>query len=237
MPSTEFEPEFTTELAAQFKVMVEIWSDVVCPWCYIGKRRFENALREFPHRNDVRVAWRSFELDPGAPARRQGTLADRLAQKYGISREEAVQANWKMTAQAMQEGLEYNLDRAKPGNTLDAHRVIHYAAELDRGDAMKERLLEAYFRDGEPIGDVAVLQRLAVGVGLDSESVGAVLHTEAYRDAVRWDESRARALGITGVPFFLLNESIGVEGAQPRDVILDALNRAYGEVDGVSAPR
>lgn len=209
---------------------VEIWSDIVCPWCYIGKRRFERALEQLPQRDQVHVVWRSFELDPNAPRLRQEPPAERLAAKYGISLEDAKRANWQMTARAMQEGLEYNLDQAKSGNTFDAHRVIHLAAESGRQDGMKERLLKAYFQEAEAIGEPGVLQRLALEVGIDEVSVADVLNSDTYAAAVRADEAQASALGITGVPFFLVDGSVGIEGAQPAETFLEVLKNAAGEV-------
>jgi predicted DsbA family dithiol-disulfide isomerase len=202
---------------------VEIWSDVVCPWCYIGKRRFEKAVASLSWADDIEVVWRSFELDPQAPRNSDISSADRLSQKYGITLEQARQANWQMTARAMQEGLEYNLDKTQPANTLDAHRLIHLAGENGCQDAMKERLLRGYFTEGEAIANHDVLLRLAADVGLGDELVGNVLRSSAYEDEVREDEERARILGITGVPFFLVDGSVRVEGAQPAGVLVQIL--------------
>ena len=132
---------------------VEIWSDIVCPWCYVGKRRFETALAAFDHRDDVAVRWRSFELDPGAPSVREHSSAEHLASKYGMSVEQAESSNAQMTELAAAEGLEYHLDRTRGGNSFGAHRLIQLALEHDLQDAMKERLMRAYFTEGEAIGD------------------------------------------------------------------------------------
>ncbi|GAC1536534.1 MAG: protein disulfide isomerase FrnE [Acidimicrobiales bacterium] len=208
---------------------VEIWSDVVCPWCYIGKRRFEAALAAFDHRDEVEVVWKSFELDPGAPAVREGDLTTHLAHKYGTDAAGAQDMIDRMSAQASGEGLEYRLDAARGGNTFDAHRLIHLGAAHGLQGAVKERLLGAYHCDGVPIGDPSALGALAVETGLDPEEVQAVLAGDAFGDAVRADEREGNELGITGVPFFVIGRRYGVSGAQPSDVLLDALERAWAE--------
>jgi predicted DsbA family dithiol-disulfide isomerase len=210
-------------------VDVEIWSDVVCPWCYVGKRQFEAALDKFAHADQVSVAWRSFELDPNSPPE-VGMSMDRILQrKYGMSEEQARAANERMTSLAGELGLEYHLDRSRAGNTFDAHRLIHLAATHGLDDALKERLLAAYFTEGRSIGDRATLAALAEEAGLDRAEVEATLGGEAFADAVRADESRAAALGATGVPFFVIDETYGVAGAQGTEVLLAALERAWSE--------
>ena len=202
---------------------VEIWSDVVCPWCYVGKRRFEKALEGFAHRDDVEVTWRSFELDPQAPPQREHTSAEHLASKYGLSLEQAEGTNAQMTELAAGEGLEYHLDRTKGGNSFAAHRLIQRAVEDGRQDAMKERLMRAYFTDGEAIGDHNTLVRLAGEVGVDGQ---AALTDERYADGVRADEELAARIGIRGVPYFVLDRRYGVSGAQPPELLLQALEKA-----------
>ena len=203
---------------------VEIWSDVVCPWCYIGKRRFEAALARFAHAGEVDVVWKSFELDPEAPARRGPTL-EHLARKYGITEEQARQMHERMEAAAAAEGLEYHLDETQGGNTFDAHRLIHLAASHGVQDAMKERLLRAYFTEREAVGDGEALVRLGEEVGLTDAA--PVLATDAFADEVRGDEREARLLGISAVPFFVIDRYYGIEGAQPAEVILRALDEAW----------
>lgn len=208
---------------------VEIWSDVVCPWCYIGKRRFESALAQFDHADEVEVIWRSFELDPGAARVQTEPQAERLAKKYGVSLEQVKAMNARLIGEARKERLDFHLEEAIGGNTFDAHRLIHLAAGSGRADAMKERLMKAYFTEGVAIGERAELMRLAVEVGLGEDAVKAMLSGEQFADAVRGDEARARAFGISGVPFFAIDERYGVSGAQPAEVMLDALQQAYGE--------
>jgi len=210
-------------------VKVEVWSDVVCPWCYIGKRHLEEALTRFSHADRVTVEWRSFELDPRSPGRVGLTMSQILRRKYGMTEDQAEAANDRMTALAAGVGLEYHLDRVQAGNTFDAHRLIHLAATRDRADAMKERLFAAYFTEGQSIGDPAVLTRLATEVGLDPSEAESTLHGDAFASDVRRDESRATSLGVRGVPFFVIDESVGVSGAQPADVLLGALERAWSD--------
>ncbi len=206
---------------------VEIWSDVVCPWCYIGKRRFEEALSGFAHRDEVEVVWRAFELDPAAPALRDGDYAERLAQKYRVPVREAQEMIDHMTTAAAGDGLDFNFDIARPGNTFDAHRLLHLASERGIQDAVKERLLSATFIEGQAIGDHETLVRLATEAGLDPHEARSVLDSGAYADEVRADEDRARAYGITGVPFFVVDETYGVSGAQRPEVLRTVLERAW----------
>jgi len=208
-------------------VEIEIWSDVVCPWCYIGKRNLEAALADFPHADQVTVEWRSFELDPSTPARVELSMDEVLERKYGMRPDEAATANRQMTGLAARVGLEYHLDRVQIGNTFDAHRVIHLAAGEGRGGAMKERLLHAYFTEGRAVSDHATLVELATEVGLDPERVARVLDTDEFADEVRADEQRAVELGSTGVPFFVFDGRFAVPGAQPPDVLLRLLQRVW----------
>jgi predicted DsbA family dithiol-disulfide isomerase len=206
---------------------VEIWSDVVCPWCYVGKRNFEAALSRFEHRDDVEVIWRAFELDPSAPAEREGDYAAHLARKYGMSVEQARKMIETMTATGAKAGVALDFDRARPGNSFDAHRLIHLAGRQGVQDAVKERFLRATFTDGEPIGDRDALLRLAVEAGLPQADALSVLENDAFAAEVRAEESLALELGISAVPFFVIDRTFGIPGAQPPDVILGALERAW----------
>ena len=210
-------------------VKVEIWSDVVCPWCFVGKRRLETALGEFAHRDEVQIVWRSFELDPHAPRQREGDQAERLARKYGITRDQALAANARLTQVGAGEGLSFRFEQAKSGNTFDAHRLLHLAGDRGVQDAVKERLLLGYFSQGEPIGDPATLVRLVVEAGLDRAEAQAVLDGQDYGEAVRADEQEAADLGISGVPFFLIDRKFAVPGAQSADVFVGALDRAWAK--------
>jgi predicted DsbA family dithiol-disulfide isomerase len=203
---------------------VEIWSDVVCPWCYIGKRRFEAALTEFPH--EVETVWRSFELDPGAPATREHTATEHLAAKYGMSLEQAEASHAQMTELAAQEGLEYHFETARGGNSFDAHRLIHFAAAHGKQAEAQERVMRAYFTEGVAIADREALVALAADLGLDPDEARAVLESDTYADAVRADERLAQRIGIHGVPFFVLGRRYGVSGAQPAEILVKALEQA-----------
>jgi len=218
---------------------LEIWSDIACPWCYVGKRRFEQALASFPERDSLEITWRSFELDPSAPRVRPGTAAEHLAGKYRLPLERAEAMNANMTTQGAKEGIEFNFDRLRMGNTFDAHRLIHYAASEGRRTEMVERLFKAYFTEGAPLGDHEVLVTLAGDVGLDAAAARSALESGAFADAVRADEERARGFGITGVPFFAIDERYGISGAQSPEVILAALQQAWAEASPVEthAPR
>jgi predicted DsbA family dithiol-disulfide isomerase len=208
---------------------VEIWSDVACPWCYVGKRRFEAALAEFDHRDDVEVTWRSFELDPGAPREREGDRVEHLAKKYGTTREQADEMHAQMTGVAAAEGLDFRFDIARDGNMFDAHRMVHLAAAHGLQDAMKERLFRAYLSEGQVMGDPGVLQRLALEVGLPADDVRDVLATDRYAQDVRADEQLASSLGITAVPFFVVDRAIAASGAQPPELLRELLDRAWAE--------
>jgi predicted DsbA family dithiol-disulfide isomerase len=212
-------------------VKVEIWSDVVCPWCYIGKRRFEKALNQFDHRGDIEVEFRSFELNPSAPTDQQGNLEEALARKYGLSLEQARAMNARVVEAAAGEGLEYRFDIAKRSNTFDAHRMIHLAAAEGMQSAMKERLMAAYFMEGRAIGDRDTLVELAAEVGIDAERARATLDSEEFADEVRADEREAGELGITGVPFFVINRRYAISCAQPPELLLKALAAGWDEVE------
>ena len=213
---------------------VDIWSDVVCPWCYIGKRRFETALSGFAHSEQVEVVWHSFQLDPTTVSDPAGAApavshSRRLADKFGrsVAEIDAMQAN--LSALAAAEGLDYHLDDVRSANTFDAHRLLHLAADRGLQGELKERLLRATFVDTEAVGDHATLQRLATEVGLPADEVAAVLASDRYADDVRADVDQAREYGITGVPFFVVDAKYGISGAQPAEVLSGALDQAWAE--------
>ncbi|WP_394825450.1 DsbA family oxidoreductase [Pendulispora albinea] len=215
------------------RLAVDIWSDIACPWCYIGKRRLEAALERFPHRDAVEVVWHAFELDPAAPRVRDPNVsyAERLAGKYRTTQVEAQRSIDRMVAVAKGDGLDFQFERIKPGNTFDAHRVLHFAHERGVQDAVKERFLRAYMTEGEAIGEREVLVRLASEAGLDADEVRHQLETNAHAEAVRADEEQARDLGIEGVPFFVLGGRYAVSGAQPAEHLLAALQRAWKDLE------
>jgi predicted DsbA family dithiol-disulfide isomerase len=208
-------------------MQVEIWSDVVCAWCYIGKRRFEEALASFAGRDDVEVTWRSFELDPEG-SREPISLTRQLAEKYDIDADEAAERHARATRTAAGVGLELHLDRALSGNTFDAHRVIHLARAKGLQAEAQERLFRAYFSEGRPISDRETLAELGGSVGLDADEVRGMLESDRFADEVREDELTASRFGITGVPFFVLDRRLAMSGAQPAEVMLAALEQAAG---------
>ncbi|MFC7495871.1 MULTISPECIES: DsbA family oxidoreductase [unclassified Nocardioides] len=214
---------------------IEIWSDVVCPWCFVGKRRLESALAEFPQRDEVEIVYRSFELDPSAPRTADSPGGHDLstsviAKKYGRSEAEMRQMQQQLVDLAAVEGLDLKLFDTVHTNTVDAHRLLHLALESG-GPAvqrdLKEALLSAYFLDARDVGDHEVLVAAAVSVGLDEARVREVLAGDEYADAVAADVAQARAYGATGVPFFVLDQKYAVSGAQPREVFAEALRQAH----------
>jgi predicted DsbA family dithiol-disulfide isomerase len=208
---------------------VEIWSDIACPWCYVGKRRFEAALQQFEHRDAVTVTWRSYELDPQAPPERSGGNAQNLAAKYRMSLDEAQAKLDEMTAMAKGDGLDFRFDLARGGNTLDGHRLIHLASDHGLQDVAKERLMRAYLTEGELISDRDTLVRLGVEIGLDADAVAAMLASDRYVEDVRQDEETAYGFGIQGVPFFVVDRKMGASGAHPPEAMLELLRRGWAE--------
>lgn len=208
---------------------VEIWSDIVCPWCYIGKRRFERALASFEHADCVAVSYRSFELDPAAPTARGGSHAEHLARKYGMPVAQAEQLDQQMTERAAAEDLDFRFDIMRGGNTFDAHRLLHLARERGLQGEMKERLMRATFTDGLPIADKGTLADLAAEVGIPGDDARATLDRDAFATAVRRDEEQAARYGITGVPFYVADGKFAVSGAQPTEVFGQLLVQAYEE--------
>jgi len=210
---------------------VDVWSDVVCPWCYIGKRNLEHALAGFEHRDAISVHWHAYELDPNAPRERSGVYAERLARKYGTTPERAEAMIDRMVHAGAEAGITMHFDRLRGGNTFDAHRVIHLAGEYGPAlqGAVKERLLHATFTDGEPIGDRDTIVRLAAEAGLDATEARIVVESDRYGDEVRADERAALELDITGVPFFVFDRQYSLPGAQPPDVFARVLERAWSQ--------
>jgi predicted DsbA family dithiol-disulfide isomerase len=214
---------------------IDVWSDVVCPWCYIGKRRLEEALAESGEQAEI--VWHSFQLDPSSRNDDERDLPTRLGAKYGGGREFGLKANEHVTGVAAEAGLEFHLDQAKAVNTVDAHRVLHLARELaeagevpaDTQGRLKERYLRGYFTEGLAMGDHPTLTRLAVEAGLPEVQVSEVLAGTAYADDVEADQAQALAYGANGVPFFVIDQKYGVSGAQPVEVFREGLRRARAD--------
>ncbi|RKN79137.1 DsbA family oxidoreductase [Paenibacillus ginsengarvi] len=208
---------------------IEIWSDYVCPFCYIGKRRLEQAIGLFPHRGELEIVYRSFELDPNAKPYTSGTIYDSLAAKFGVSAGEAKAMTANIAEQAKALGLDYRFDTMKPTGTFDAHRLAFFAAGSGKAEELTERLLKAYFTDSEHIGDRDTLVRLAAETGLNAEEARRFLESEEGGAEVRSDEREAGALGVRGVPFFVINRKYAISGAQPTELFLDTLYKAWNE--------
>jgi predicted DsbA family dithiol-disulfide isomerase len=216
---------------------VEIWSDVVCPWCYIGKRRFERALEQFDGAAGVEVEWRSFQLNPDHPRGQREPLEASLAAKLGGSIAQVREMNDRVTRLAAEEGLEYHLDRYQVVNTFDAHRLTHLAKARGLGPAVHERLLRAQLVEGEALDDVDTLARLGEEIGIPAPDTRRALETDAYAADVAADLDLARAFGIGGVPFFVIDRRFGVSGAQPRELFLEVLETAGADAErGAGAP-
>ena len=213
------------------KLEVQVWSDIACPWCYVGKRRLEAAIARMPSPADIDVVWRAFELDPSAPAVAPADVSyvERLARKYRTALPQAQAMIDRMTSVAAAEGLSFRFDLIQPGNTFDAHRVIHLARERGVQGAVKERLLRGYMTEGAAIGDPEVLVRLASDAGLEGGEVGDLLAGDRYAAEVRADEDQAREFGIHAVPFFVLGGVYGISGAQPVELLHEALMQAWQE--------
>jgi predicted DsbA family dithiol-disulfide isomerase len=209
---------------------VDIWSDIVCPWCYIGKRRFETALAAFAHSHAVTIVHRAFQLDPTMPAGELFRHRDVLMRKYGMTEAQVVASQERLTGIAAEEGLEYHLAETRTGNTLDAHRLVHHALEQGRQDQVVERFYRAHFTEGRSIFDHGSLAALAGEAGL--EGAAEVLAADRHAAAVKSDHREANALGANGVPFFVIDNRYGVSGAQAAGVFADALTRAWEEKSG-----
>ncbi len=209
---------------------VEIWSDVMCPFCYIGKRKFENALAQFEHKDDVEVIWKSFQLNPDMETNPDKSINQYLAEAKGWTLTQAQEANQYVTNVAQQVGLTYNMDKAVVANSFDAHRFLHFAKEQGVQNEAKEHLLKAYFTEGLNTADHDVLIRLGLEVGLNADALRAVLNSDQFADEVKYDIFHAQQVGVRGVPFFVLGEKYAVSGAQETALFLQALNQTWAEV-------
>lgn len=211
------------------RLSVDIWSDIACPWCFIGKRRFESALGTLGFRDQIDVTWHSYQLDPSLPGHYDGTEAEYLAQMKGMDPAQVSQMLSHVTSEAAGEGLAYDFDALRPANSFTAHRLLHLAAEHSRAGELKELLLSAHFEKGLDTGSAEVLRTLGAEAGLPEDAVVQVLESDQYRAEVEADFDQARALGITGVPFFVLDMKYGISGAQPAELFAEALTTAWQE--------
>ena len=214
-------------MADNTKMQVEIWSDIACPFCYIGKRKFENALEKFPNKDQVEVLWHSFQLMPDAKRDFGVDMNTMLANRYGKSIEWAKEMNNNVANMAKEVGLEFNLDKAIPTNTLDAHRLIHLAKKHNLQDQAEEALFNAYFSQGKHIGDLDTLVELGTSIGLNADETREVLNSDKYAKEVQSEIIEGQRFGLSGVPFFVINRKYGISGAQPSEEFLKVLETAY----------
>lgn len=210
-------------------MQIDIWSDIACPWCYIGKRRLETALADHPHRDDIQVTWHSYQLDPSLPEHYEGTEADYLASRKGMPVEQAREMFGHVAEQAAGEGLAYDFDRLVVANSARAHELLHLAKERGLGDEVKEALLSGHFEHGLDIGDVDALARVGADAGLDEGEVRAALADGRYKAAVASDIDMARQIGVTGVPFVVVDMKYAVSGAQPPELFREVVDKALAE--------
>ncbi|MCW9706440.1 DsbA family oxidoreductase [Aliifodinibius sp. 1BSP15-2V2] len=208
---------------------IEIWSDIMCPFCYIGKRRLEKALDQFDHSDDIALEWKSYQLNPDMKTDADANINEYLAQTKGWSVAHAQQMNQRVTDMAAAEGLEYNMDEAVVANSFQAHTLIQYAKSQSLGDEAEEALFEAYFIKSRNIDDTETLLDIAVQVGLDPDESHKALSSDTYAEAVKADIQEARNMRVRGVPFFLLNKKYSISGAQDTDIFLQALNKVWKE--------
>ncbi|MBI3518624.1 MAG: DsbA family oxidoreductase [Bacteroidetes bacterium] len=208
---------------------VEIWSDVMCPFCYIGKHKFEKALEQFPHKNNIEVVWKSFQLDPTTVTDPSLNTIEHLAHKKGWSKQQAQETTAHVTNIAKQVGLDFHFDKAVVANSFDAHRLSHLAKKYGKQNELEEKLFRAYFTDGKNTADHATLLQIGKELGIDEKEISDVLHSSAFADDVEMDISEAQHIGVRGVPFFVLDRKYAVSGAQESDTFLGALTKAYEE--------
>lgn len=210
-------------------MLIEVWSDIACPFCYIGKRRLQGALARFPHRDEVRVEWRSFQLQPQLVTDASLRINEYLASSKGMPLAQVEQMQARVREMGAGEGIAFAMDRVVVANTFNAHRLLQWAQSEGRGDAMKERLMRAYFEEGANVDDAATLCTLAVDAGLDSAQAATLLAGDGFADEVRRDIAEARQQRISGVPFFVFDRAYAVSGAQPPELFDQALVRAHAE--------
>lgn len=213
----------------EHKMQVEIWSDIMCPFCYIGKRKFETALSQFDGRDDIEVLWKSFQLDPDSPTLPNKSVYEHLSERKGMSVEQARQMTNQVTTRAAQVGLNFNFDIAVTANSFDAHRLLHLAQENGVQNETKEQLLAAYFTEGKNVADRDTLTQIGEKVGIDSGKIKDALESDQYADAVQHDIYESRQVGVQGVPFFVFNRKYAVSGAQESNTFLGALTTSFAE--------
>lgn len=208
---------------------VEIWSDIVCPFCYIGKRKFEMALGDFEAKDKVEIEWHSFQLDPDMKYKEGQSVHEYLGKRKGGTTKDGKQMNDNMAAIAKEVGLDYDFDKAIVNNTMDAHRLLHLAKTKGLQNKMKERLFAAYYTQGKNIGDSETLVQLGVEVGLQEDEIKTALESDAFKQQVEMDQHHAEQIGVQGVPFFVFNNKYAVSGAQPPSIFKEVLEKVWAE--------
>ena len=215
---------------------VQIWSDVRCPFCYIGKKKFERALEKFPHKDNISVTWKSFQLDPSLKTAPDVSAKEHFAKQKGISIQEVEGMYQHVLNAAKDVDLDFNLEKSVVANSLNAHRLIQLAKTKGLGNEIEEELFKAHFVEGENIDNIESLTRNGINIGLDEKEVKEVLTSDAFTKEVQKDEAEARSIGVSGVPFFVLNNKYAVSGAQSPETFLQALTQAYQEFDKEKSP-
>ncbi|MEO5649291.1 MAG: DsbA family oxidoreductase [Ginsengibacter sp.] len=215
---------------------VKIWSDVRCPFCYIGKRKFEMALDKFSHKDKVKVTWHSFELDPSLETNPGINSIEHISRVKGISKQEGLEMHKHVISVAEEVGLNFDFEKSVVANSFNAHRLIQFAKSQEKGNEVEEELFKAHFTDGKNIDDKETLAQIGITIGLDEKSVKEVLDSNAFADEVKNDEQQAQLLGVRGVPFFVLNNKYGISGAQSSDTFLDALEQTWEEIKKEKQP-
>ena len=208
---------------------VEIWSDVMCPFCYIGKRKFEKALEQFPHKDKINIIWKSYQLDPDSVTDPHLNAIDHLAQRKGWSKEQAAGTTQHVTDIAKQIGLDFHFEKAVVANSFDAHRLSHLAKKYNKQNDLEEKLFSAYFTEGKNTGDHSTLLQIGKELNIDEKEITDVLKSDAYAEDVERDISESQQIGVRGVPFFVIDRKYGVSGAQEPDTFFNALTKAYEE--------
>jgi predicted DsbA family dithiol-disulfide isomerase len=211
------------------KLKVQIWSDIMCPYCYIGKRRIEEALQNFEHQNAVEIEWKSFQLDANFVASPEDNMADHLAEKYRKDKEWAQDMLDNMTQNAKNSGLDFHFEKAVMANSLNAHRLLHLSKKHNLANDLEELLFKAYFTDGKNVNDLDTLKALGLEVGLNAEAIDEVLHSDAYANDVKQDIAAAQAIGVQGVPFFVFDSKYVVSGAQHVETFVKTLEKVWEE--------
>lgn len=208
---------------------VNIWSDVRCPFCYIGKRKFEKALENFPHKDSIDVVWHSYQLDPNLETNPDSSTLEYFTKTKGVSADQARQMLSHATSMAKEVGLDFYLEDSILANSFNAHRLIQFAKTKGLGNAIEEALFKAHFTDKQNIDDKKILAEIGASIGLDKEEVVEILASDAFEQEVKQDELAARKIGVQGVPFFVVNNKYGISGAQSSEVFLETLEKAWEE--------